>query len=131
MPPIEQDFQEFRQHGNTAALARVFDALAPELLILAAHLSQDEAHAEDLVQDTFLQAIESATRYEGKGKLRSWLTGILLRKARMVRARPDSSHSISALTVGEGIPKFSADCTPSVTYTWSGVLSRTIARKRQ
>ena len=103
MPRIEQDFQEFRQHGDTAALARVFDALAPELLILAAHLSRDAAHAEDLVQDTFLRAIESATEYEGRARLRSWLIGIMVRRAKMVRRqearRPDPERIDEMLDV--------------------------------
>lgn len=41
------------------------------------------ADAEDLVQATFLAAIESARSYDGERPVFSWLTGILANKARM------------------------------------------------
>ena len=69
----ERDFEEFRRSGSPAALARVFDAFAPELLIVAGHLTRDLAAAEDLVQSTFLQAIESATSFDAGRRLMPWL----------------------------------------------------------
>ena len=49
-----QLFLEYRNTGDPEALARVFDRVAPKLLLVAAHLSRDHAIAEDLVQTTFV-----------------------------------------------------------------------------
>ena len=47
-------------------MAAVYDAAAAELLRLATHLAPDTAAAEDLLQATFLTAIEKAQSYDPK-----------------------------------------------------------------
>ena len=78
----DQDFARFRDRGSPEALARVFDAVAPRLLLLAAHLTRDAARAEDLVQTTFLQAMRDAASYDGSRPVVAWLSGILNHRAR-------------------------------------------------
>jgi len=51
-------FAEFRRRGDPRALGQVYDRLAPELLRLALHTTRDPGVAEDVLQATFLVAIE-------------------------------------------------------------------------
>jgi RNA polymerase sigma-70 factor (ECF subfamily) len=83
----DRDFLSFRRDGSPEALARVFDALAPRLLLLAAHLTRDATEAEDLVQTTFLHAIQGAARYDGARPVAGWLAGILSHRAVDLRRR--------------------------------------------
>jgi RNA polymerase sigma-70 factor (ECF subfamily) len=83
---LERLFERFRDHGDLAALAQVFDRTAPQLLSVARHLASAEAAAEDLVQATFVAAIEHAQRFESSRELVPWLTGILTNKAKLARA---------------------------------------------
>jgi len=83
----DRDFRRFRDAGSNEALARVFDALAPRLLLVAAHLAPDAAQAEDLVQTTFLQAVRDASRYDGERPVAAWLAGILRHRALDLRRR--------------------------------------------
>ena len=82
---VERDFLRYRRRGDGEALARVFDALAPKLLLLASHVVRDRAQAEDLVQETFLRAMASAESYDASRGLFPWLVGILHNEARMAR----------------------------------------------
>ena len=82
-----QDFLAYRDEGSIEGLARVFDALAPRLLLLAAHVTPDASQAEDLVQATFLDAMRSAQRYDGQRPVAGWLTGILKNRALHLRRR--------------------------------------------
>jgi len=82
-----RDFLRFREKGDPEALARVFDALAPRLLLVAGHLSRDWSRAEDLVQETFLEAMRHADRFDAARPLAPWLTGILARRAADLRRR--------------------------------------------
>lgn len=41
-PPVEALFAAFRDTGDVQALAAVFDKLAPQLLLVAAHLAGGE-----------------------------------------------------------------------------------------
>lgn len=82
----EQDFLRWRTHGDAAALGRVFDRLAPELLLVAGHVAA-RGSAEDLVQTVFLRAIEGAERWDPERPLMPWLVGILVRLSLRDRAR--------------------------------------------
>src|SRR5262245_61170113 len=85
MTSLEEQFARFRGSGDARALGAVFDALAPELLLVAAHVAPAATDAEDLVQATFLDAIEKAARWDAARPLLPWLIGILVNHARAVR----------------------------------------------
>ncbi|HEX5051944.1 MAG TPA: sigma-70 family RNA polymerase sigma factor [Planctomycetota bacterium] len=91
----EDLFARYRAAGDVQALAAVFDRLAPELLLVAAHLAHDGG-AEDLVQATFLDAMRHADRWDPARRLAPWLVGLLgnhLREARRQRQRvPDAER---------------------------------------
>ncbi len=82
-------FERYRGEADLDALAQVFDLTAPQLLKVARHLVRDEAQAEDLVQATFLAAIEHAERFDATRELVPWLIGILTNKAKLARSLSD------------------------------------------
>ena len=75
MPTPEQQFARFRDRADGSARAAVFDELAPELLLIAAHVAPAGAEPEDLVQATFVDAIEKAPRWDRDRLLMPWLIG--------------------------------------------------------
>ncbi|MEO6593138.1 MAG: sigma-70 family RNA polymerase sigma factor, partial [Planctomycetota bacterium] len=81
----EHLFEQFRRTREPARLGEVFDLCADDLFAVALHLCRDRAAAEDLVQSTFLVAIERADRYTVGRPLRPWLLGILHREAKRQR----------------------------------------------
>ncbi|MGE0145554.1 MAG: sigma-70 family RNA polymerase sigma factor [Planctomycetota bacterium] len=84
---VDRDFARYRASGDPAALARVFDGTASQLLSLARHLASTEAAAEDLLQSTFVTVIESRHQHDGERAVLPWLTGILANHARAARRR--------------------------------------------
>lgn len=88
MGDLEHDFTEFRDTGSTPAMARVFDRAAPELLLVAAHLTRQATGAEDLVQSTLLAAIEQRAQFDASRRLMPWLLGILVNLHRSDLRRP-------------------------------------------
>jgi RNA polymerase sigma-70 factor (ECF subfamily) len=86
--PSEPDrlFGEFRRTGDPRALGGVYDLLAPELLRIALHTTRDAAQAEDVLQATFLVAIEEASRFDPTRRVLPWLVGILAHEARKAKA---------------------------------------------
>lgn len=88
----EARFERWRTRGDGAALADVFDALAPGLLRLAIHLVGDPAAAEDLVQQTFVTAMERAASWDPRRPLEPWLQGILANHARDLRKSARRKH---------------------------------------
>ncbi len=95
--PLTRRFEDFRDHGDAAALAEVFDSTATGLLRVAMHLLRDRNSAEDLVQQTYLTAIERAATFRDSAAIRPWLFGILLRHAQNERRRRNRSSSPVAL----------------------------------
>lgn len=78
----QQLFERFRGGGDVAALGELFDRVAPALLRIALHLARDPAAAEDLLQSTFLRAIEVRAEWDGQRPLLPWLCGLLQNRAR-------------------------------------------------
>jgi len=84
---LDRLFDRFRRQGDVAALGEVFDGTASELLRVGMFLSRSAAEAEDLLQATFVTAIERAGQYDGSRALVPWLLGILAHHARDARRR--------------------------------------------
>ena len=85
--PEDRQFKKFRLTGSPRALGAVYDLVAPELLSVAKHLVGNDADAEDLVQRTFVTAIERAQTFRSENRVMPWLLGILAFHARNEKRR--------------------------------------------
>ncbi|MHA5053709.1 sigma-70 family RNA polymerase sigma factor [Streptomyces sp. SD15] len=78
--------------GDPDAVERFVRALHRDVLRYVAHLSADPQAADDLAQDTFLRALGSLHRFEGRSSARAWLLSIARRAVidsfRYAAARP-------------------------------------------
>lgn len=93
MPPIVNSLIEAKRSARAPIPARAqtsstehhdlaneISALRPYLQRVARQRIRDRELVDDLVQDTLLAALQGAAAFEGKASLRTWLTGILLRR---------------------------------------------------
>ncbi|MCL7424106.1 sigma-70 family RNA polymerase sigma factor [Streptomyces sp. YS415] len=65
--------------GDSVAVERFVGALQRDVLRYVAHLGADPQAVDDLAQDTFLRALGSLHRFEGRSSARSWLLAIARR----------------------------------------------------
>ena len=65
----ERLFERYRATGDPAALAALFDRTAPQLLKVARVLVRDRSLADDLLQATFVTAIEKASWFDGSRQI--------------------------------------------------------------
>jgi RNA polymerase sigma-70 factor (ECF subfamily) len=72
-------------HGNEAAFRELVARHARYLYGIAFSLSGNAADAEDLVQETFVAALNS--HFRGESAVRTWLVQILVRRAAMLRRK--------------------------------------------
>jgi RNA polymerase sigma factor (sigma-70 family) len=93
MDELAQRFARWRDHADVPALAAAFDVAAPRLLSLALHLAGNPADAEDLLQSTFVQAMQKAASFDARQPLLPWLCGILAGEAKNLRRREDRRRS--------------------------------------
>ena len=101
-PKLDTLFLAYRTSGDAAALAQVFDLAAPELYELARRLSPDRGAAEDLLQDTFVAAIEKRASWDESEPLMPWLIGILAiasQRRRRERARTPDPQRVTQTQV--------------------------------
>jgi RNA polymerase sigma factor (sigma-70 family) len=99
---VRAAFLRFRDHGDTASLAEVFDQVAQKLLLIASHVADRWQQPEDLVQETFLTAIQKADRFDEQRPLEPWLVGILVNVTRNDRRRQlrERNSGVAAEEVG-------------------------------
>lgn len=79
--PISAAFLERLRRRDPDARAEAVQEHARPLLRAARALGFAEPEAEDLVQDVFRTFLERLDNFEGRSQLRTWLFGILHRKA--------------------------------------------------
>ncbi|HLQ36415.1 MAG TPA: sigma-70 family RNA polymerase sigma factor [Planctomycetota bacterium] len=79
---IDRQFATFCRTGDPAALGQVFDSTAGELLHIAVWLCGNRTDAEDLLQRTFVQAIELRASFDPSRQVLPWLVGLLGNLAR-------------------------------------------------
>ncbi|MFI1707179.1 sigma-70 family RNA polymerase sigma factor [Streptomyces griseoruber] len=67
------------RHGDAGAVEQLVRALHRDVLRFVAHLCADPQAVDDLAQDTFLRALGSLHRFEGRCSARVWLLSIARR----------------------------------------------------
>ena len=75
------------RRGDEDAFRTLVSEHGPFLLRLALMHVPSRAIAEEVVQDTWLAALNGIDRFEGRSSLRTWLASILLNKARTLGQR--------------------------------------------
>ncbi|TCC07239.1 sigma-70 family RNA polymerase sigma factor [Kribbella soli] len=84
------------RNGDLVALDNFVRALHHDVRRYVAHLSADPHSADDLTQETFLRALQSLHRFEGRSSARTWLLSIARRTVaddlRRKAARPRISE---------------------------------------
>ncbi|MEE1800765.1 MULTISPECIES: sigma-70 family RNA polymerase sigma factor [unclassified Streptomyces] len=101
--------------GDPVAVERFVNALHRDVWRYVAYLSADPQAADDLTQDTFLRALGSLPRFEGRSSARTWLLTIARRtfvdSLRHAAARPPLSDATDWRSAAEraqprGVPGF-------------------------
>ena len=112
---LEQLFVRYRDRGDVAAIAQVYDLTAVRLLSLATHLCTNPSEAEDAVQATFLAALGDAHSWQADRPLMPWLLGILTNRVR--RQRRDASRQPDAARLRLDGPRDPAEVMAEVEFS--------------
>ena len=79
------------------AIREVARAYLPQILRAAAGAGLNGQLAEDVTQSTFLTFLETAHRFEGRSRVRTWLFGILYRKIAEARRKAGREEAIEEI----------------------------------
>jgi RNA polymerase sigma-70 factor, ECF subfamily len=93
----EEVLLEKLRSGDASAFAHLVDQLNGGLYALARTFTSSPALAEDIVQETWLAVIRGLRGFEGRSLLRTWIFGILVRRARTMAAREKKRHDLVQL----------------------------------
>jgi RNA polymerase sigma factor (sigma-70 family) len=76
------------QSGDEHAHAAIYSHYAPRLYTLIYRLVPRRAHAEDLLQDVFIEVLRSIATYSANGSFGGWLRAIAVNKSLMLMRSP-------------------------------------------
>lgn len=99
--------------GDKSACAQCIERYSPMLYRLALRLTGDASTAEDVVQETFLNAFKAIGSFEGRSSLSTWLYRIAANTALMhVRRAQPLMVSVDEVTTDEDQP------VPQALFDW-------------
>ena len=75
------------QAGDREAYARLVDRFSPQIYRLALKILGNPQDAEDVLQNTFMKALEAIRKFEGRASLSTWLYRIAVNEALMLLRR--------------------------------------------
>jgi RNA polymerase sigma-70 factor, ECF subfamily len=82
------------QAGDKAACAQCIEIHAPTVYRVALRLTENEAEAEDVMQETFINAFRGIDSFQGRSGLGTWLYRITYNTA-MMRLRRPAPYTVS------------------------------------
>src|SRR3990172_5570285 len=86
---------EALQAGDRAEFARLVDAYSTQIYRLALKMLADEQDAEDVLQNTFMKALQSIENFEGRSILSTWLYRIAVNEALIPLPRHKPTISVA------------------------------------
>ncbi len=102
--------------GDVDAFGQFLARHGPRVHSFAATVLGDPVDAEDVTQETFVEAYRCADQFEGRGKPIAWLLGIAVNRCRMwKRRRGQSEISLDALSNPQSLARGGAHPNPGNT----------------
>lgn len=87
MDENEKQLVQRAQAGDFDAFSELVGAHKTKLYNLALKMTGNELDAEDIVQDTFMKAIDKIDQFRGEASFGTWLYSIALNQTRMALAK--------------------------------------------
>ena len=100
--------------GDRETFARMVDAYSPQVYRLALRMLRDPQEAEDVLQETFLNAYRALEGFEGRSSLGTWLYRIAANQALMRLRR----HEPAAVSVDEPVSGSNSEELPRQLFDW-------------
>jgi RNA polymerase sigma-70 factor (ECF subfamily) len=105
--PSDGELVVLAASGNAAAFAELVERHQDRVYALAFHLLRDPSEAEEVVQETFLTALEKLRTFRGDAAFTTWLHRVAANASLMrLRRRKRSPESPAELPVDELMPRF-------------------------
>ncbi len=83
----ERELVEKARSGDFKAFTALINAHSNKIYALARRLSGNDQDAEDIVQDTFLKAIDKIDQFRGEASFGTWLYSIALNEGKSLLAK--------------------------------------------
>ncbi len=95
----QQEFSlQLLRSGDRAEIARLVDTYSTNIYRLALKMLANPQDAEDVLQNTFLKAIQALSKFEGRSSLSTWLYRIAVNESLMLIRRRKSEIDIASKT---------------------------------
>jgi RNA polymerase sigma-70 factor (ECF subfamily) len=79
-PTVDDEVLAAARRGDRVAHARLYELFAAPVYTLARRMLRSRAHAEDVLQETFVEVLRNIAAYRGDAALGAWIKRIAVNK---------------------------------------------------
>lgn len=96
--PLQEFSLQLLRTGDRSEVARLVDAYSTQIYRLALKMLSNSQDAEDVLQNTFMKALQALSSFEGRSSLSTWLYRIAVNEALMIirRSKPEVSVTLKS-----------------------------------
>jgi RNA polymerase sigma-70 factor, ECF subfamily len=120
----DRDLLDRIRAGDKNACAECVEIHSPGIYRLALRLMKNAADAEDVVQETFLNAFKGIAGFDGRSELRTWLYRIAYNAA-MMRLRRPGPETVS---VDKAVEPEAGAPVPEALFAWRDLPERELEK---
>jgi RNA polymerase sigma-70 factor (ECF subfamily) len=95
---------EEARRRNERAMEQLYRRHAPAIHAYALRSTRSEDTAEEVVQETFVRAFRSLSRFEGRSTFRTWLFSIAVRRTRTAMKKRPATEVLEDVPVADASP---------------------------
>ena len=83
------------REGDIAAFSELVNRYSRKIYRLAKHITQNDADAEDVLQETFMKSFEHLGDFQGQSKFYTWIVRIAVNESLMKLRKRKSDRTVS------------------------------------
>ncbi len=128
---MQQDLIKKIKQGQPQAVKKWFTLYKPDLMRIALTKVSNQADAQDIVQETFINSLKNIHSFNEKSSLKTWMISILRHETADYYRKKYAKKAIKTIPLGEYLLKYQLEDSSKVNEKVKKVLGKMLKKRKK